>query len=90
MLSGVLGWKVRSPAWKSELCLDFITAKYLQRALTLTDIEMPVGFRSLQAINLKDRTQCLNLIFPPLRHSKSAVDFFLSRIIFPKEMKYVH
>ncbi|KJY02038.1 hypothetical protein TI39_contig263g00006 [Zymoseptoria brevis] len=53
----------------------------------LADIEMPAQYCSLHDINLRDRTQCEQSIFPPLRHSKAAIDYFLSRIVFPKEMK---
>ena len=44
-------------------------------------------FRQLTGINLSDPTQCSQKIFPPLRHAKSAIDFYLSRVVFPKEMK---
>jgi hypothetical protein len=45
------------------------------------------AFRQLQGINLKDRPQCISEVFPELRHAKSVVDYFLARIVFPKEMK---
>jgi hypothetical protein len=38
-------------------------------------------------VNLKDRSQCVADIFPALRHGKSTVDYFLSHIVFPKEMR---
>ncbi|SMR51553.1 unnamed protein product [Zymoseptoria tritici ST99CH_3D1] len=53
----------------------------------LDDIAMPTEYCSLQGINLRDRTHCEQSIFPLLRHSKAAVDYYLSRIVFPKEMK---
>ncbi|EGP88529.1 uncharacterized protein MYCGRDRAFT_85558 [Zymoseptoria tritici IPO323] len=53
----------------------------------LADIEMPAQCRSLDSINLKDKAHCIADLFPPLRHSKAAIDYFLSRIVFPKEMK---
>ena len=48
---------------------------------------MPSAFRQLEGVNLKDRSQCVSEIFPHLRYSKSAIDYFLSQIVFPKEMK---
>lgn len=48
---------------------------------------MSLAFKQLQGINLKDGPQCVNELFPSLRFGKSVVDYFLSRIVFPKEMK---
>jgi len=48
---------------------------------------LPVAFRRLEAINIKDREQCSSEIFPAIRHSKKVVDYFCSKIVFPKEMK---
>jgi hypothetical protein len=48
---------------------------------------LPVAFKQLQGINLKDRLQCVLRLFPHLRKVKAVVDFFLSHIVFPKEMK---
>lgn len=45
------------------------------------------SFKHFSSINLKDKTQCEKQIFPFLRYSKPAIDFYLSRIIFAKEMK---
>ena len=49
--------------------------------------KMPRAFAHLQGINLRDRRQCQLEIFPSLRTGKSVVDYFLSKIVFPKEMK---
>lgn len=48
---------------------------------------LPAAFRQLQGINLKDRPLCTSEIFPALRFAKSVVDFYLSHIVFPKQMK---
>lgn len=48
---------------------------------------LPVAFQQLQGINLKDRLQCILQLFPHLRNGKAVVDYFLSHIVFPKEMK---
>ena len=49
--------------------------------------KIPVAFQQLQGINLKDRLQCILQLFPHLRKGKAVVDYFLSRIVFPKEMR---
>ncbi|KAB5554451.1 hypothetical protein GE09DRAFT_1173514 [Coniochaeta sp. 2T2.1] len=48
---------------------------------------LPVSFRNLVGINLKDRYQCIRDVFPHLRQSQAVIDFFLARIVFPKHMK---
>ncbi|EXJ68848.1 uncharacterized protein A1O5_07780 [Cladophialophora psammophila CBS 110553] len=48
---------------------------------------LPPAFRQLAGVNLKDRFQCVEQVFPPLRYAKSVVDYFLAHIVFPKEMK---
>jgi hypothetical protein len=48
---------------------------------------LPIAFKQLQGINLKDRPQCISEVFPELRYAKSVVDYFLARIVFPEEMK---
>lgn len=49
--------------------------------------DLPWAFRQLTGINLSDPAQCSRLVFPPLRLAKGAIDFYMSRIVFPKEMK---
>ena len=48
---------------------------------------VPVEFRQLSSINLSDKRQCIREIFPSLRFAKGAIDFYLSRIVFPNEMR---
>lgn len=48
---------------------------------------LPEAFRYLAGVNIKDRYQCIAEVFPSLRYSKGVVDYFLSHIVFPKEMK---
>ncbi|KAK3669652.1 hypothetical protein LTR78_010469 [Recurvomyces mirabilis] len=43
--------------------------------------------RHLQGINLKDELQCASELFSYLRYVKKVVDYFLSHIVFPKEIK---
>ncbi|TLD29710.1 p-loop containing nucleoside triphosphate hydrolase protein [Venturia nashicola] len=50
-------------------------------------IECPVAFRHLSGINLRDRPQCLHIVFPVFHRSKVVIDFYMARLAFPKEMK---
>lgn len=45
------------------------------------------GFRHLSGVSIKDRHQCITEVFPALRYSKNAIDYFLAHLVFPKEMK---
>ena len=49
--------------------------------------ELPPAFRQLTSINLSDHEQCSHIIFPSLRLAKGVIDFYMSSIVFPKEMK---
>ena len=49
--------------------------------------DLPDYLRSWPAINLEDDQQCCNELFPALRYSKNMVDFFMSKVVFPKEGK---
>ncbi|SMR57643.1 unnamed protein product [Zymoseptoria tritici ST99CH_3D1] len=49
--------------------------------------DLPLAFRQIEGINLKDRPQCIIEVFPFLRYAKSVVDYFLGHVVFPKEMK---
>lgn len=51
------------------------------------EVDMPQRFRQLDGINLDDVYQCLHEVFPHLRFCKAVIDYFLSYIVFPKEMK---
>lgn len=49
------------------------------------------AYRQLQGINLRDRALCKADIFPHIRYSRGAIDYFLSKVVFPKECKeYPH
>ena len=37
------------------------------------------------AINLEDEYQCDTMLFPAIRHNKALIDFYLGRVVFPKE-----
>lgn len=49
--------------------------------------ELPPSFGQLTGINLSDLSQCAQIIFPALRFAKSVIDFYMSQLVFPKEMK---
>ncbi|KAL8856035.1 MAG: hypothetical protein Q9178_007344 [Gyalolechia marmorata] len=51
------------------------------------DLSFPHVLRHWNAVNLEDRQQCDNLLFPALRRNKKVADFFLTRVVFPKEGK---
>ena len=49
--------------------------------------ELPSAYRQSTGINLRDPVQCARVVFPSLRFSKGAIDFYMSHIVFPREMK---
>ncbi|KAL4870316.1 hypothetical protein BDV12DRAFT_195464 [Aspergillus spectabilis] len=48
---------------------------------------LPQAYRQLGWINLQDRLHRLEHVFPNLRMSKAAIDYFLAQVVFPREMK---
>ncbi|KAK7987451.1 hypothetical protein PG989_007766 [Apiospora arundinis] len=48
--------------------------------------ELPPSYRQFSAVNLKDWSQCTRQLFPALRYTKSVVDFYLEKVVFPHEM----
>ncbi|PHH83232.1 hypothetical protein CDD82_2843 [Ophiocordyceps australis] len=49
--------------------------------------KLPEPYKQLKGINLCDRIQCESEIFPHLRYSKGAIDYFLSKMVFAKESR---
>jgi len=49
--------------------------------------ELSPTYRDLSNINLEDRHHCVKQIFPDLRSSKGAIDYFLSHVVYSKELK---
>jgi hypothetical protein len=45
------------------------------------------AYRQLGGINLKDRFHCVAHVFPHFKFSKGTIDYFLSHIVFSKEIK---
>lgn len=48
---------------------------------------LPLAFQQLGGVNLEDSSQCTSEVFPHLRYGKAVVDYFLSHLVFPKEMR---
>ena len=56
--------------------------------LWIKDAEgLPAPYQRLSSINLSDLAQCSRVTFPSLRRAKSAIDFYLAQVVFPKEMR---
>lgn len=51
------------------------------------DQTFPQKLQHWNAVNLEDRQQCDDHLFPALRYNKKAADFFLTNVVFPKEGK---
>jgi hypothetical protein len=49
--------------------------------------QLPPSLRHFSGVNLKDNALCKESIFPALRYAKPAIDFYLSTVVFPKEMR---
>ncbi|USP74172.1 hypothetical protein yc1106_01446 [Curvularia clavata] len=48
---------------------------------------LPKAFHQLSGISIRDRHQCIMEVFPSLRYSKNAIDYYLSNLVFPKQLK---
>ncbi|KAF9255590.1 hypothetical protein L218DRAFT_1034217 [Marasmius fiardii PR-910] len=48
---------------------------------------VPEELRSIAGINLKDSEQRHNVLFPVFRQNRACINFYLSKIVFPKAMK---
>ncbi|KAK4101180.1 hypothetical protein N658DRAFT_516062 [Parathielavia hyrcaniae] len=49
--------------------------------------QLPSSLRHFSGVNVRDKTLCNQSIFPALRYAKPAVDFYLSTVVFPREMR---
>ncbi|KAK7985571.1 hypothetical protein PG988_003193 [Apiospora saccharicola] len=54
---------------------------------TLSAPKLPMAFHELVGVNLRDKVQFATEVFPHLRYSKGAIDYFLSKSVFAREMK---
>jgi hypothetical protein len=55
--------------------------------VTTASPNLPTAFKQHSGVPLKNRHQCITEIFPALRHSKKAVDYYLACLIYPKQLK---
>lgn len=70
-----------------ELLLRSDNADLEYQAWVQTAPTLPEPCRQIKGINLQDRIHCKSVIFPHLRYSKAAIDYYLCRMVFPKECK---
>jgi len=49
--------------------------------------DLPNAFQTLADVNLMDNVQCSEELFPRIRATKNVVDFYLSHLVFPKQLK---
>ncbi|KAI1337558.1 hypothetical protein F5Y15DRAFT_147782 [Xylariaceae sp. FL0016] len=48
---------------------------------------LPPEYQQLVGVNLEDRFSCEHDFFPHFRYSKGAIDYFVTKIVFPKEIR---
>ena len=48
---------------------------------------LPEGLRNFAAVNMEDKCQIMQNLWPALRYSKRLVDFYLYQVVFPREGK---
>ncbi|GKU07943.1 unnamed protein product [Fusarium langsethiae] len=48
---------------------------------------IPDAFKHIQGVNLKDHVQCVSEVFPYIKYSKAAIDYYLCRMVFAKESR---
>jgi hypothetical protein len=49
--------------------------------------ELPTAYHHISGVSIKDRVQCVQEIFPHLRYSRAAIDYYLKFLVLPKAMK---
>ncbi|KAE9375857.1 hypothetical protein N431DRAFT_556187 [Stipitochalara longipes BDJ] len=49
--------------------------------------DLPKSFKHLSGVNLRDKQQCLQELFPGLRYSKGLIDYYLQHLVFPKHVR---
>ncbi|KAL3478443.1 hypothetical protein BJX99DRAFT_107001 [Aspergillus californicus] len=48
---------------------------------------LPIGLREITGVNLEDMRTFEELLYPHIRYQKGILDFYLSRVVFPREAK---
>lgn len=49
--------------------------------------DLPIAFRQLSGVSINDRLTCIEQVFPHLRYSRAAINYYLTFLVFPKSMK---
>jgi hypothetical protein len=49
--------------------------------------DLPAAFRQLSGVSIKDRIMCIQQLFPHLRYSRAAINYYLTFLVFTKAMK---
>ncbi|KAL2132090.1 hypothetical protein VTI74DRAFT_4243 [Chaetomium olivicolor] len=49
--------------------------------------QLPASLGHFSGVNLRDSMLCKQTVFPALRYTKPAIDFYLASVVFPKEMR---
>ena len=50
-------------------------------------VGLPIPFRHITGVNLKNEVQCAREVFPALRFARSLINYYLSEIVFPAQMR---
>lgn len=65
---------------------DHASIKYSEWVKTASP-QLPDEFRQLSGISIRDKHQCTTEVFPGLRFSKKAIDYYLSFLVFPAQLR---
>jgi len=49
--------------------------------------KIPLALRQLAAINITDHKYCVTAVFPHLRYLQAAINYYLSKLVFAREMR---
>ncbi|CAO2648219.1 Nn.00g074860.m01.CDS01 [Neocucurbitaria sp. VM-36] len=60
---------------------------YYDEIVHTASSSLPAAFRQLAGISIRDRHQCITELFPALRYSKNAIDYYFTHLVFPKQCK---
>ncbi|CZR70243.1 uncharacterized protein PAC_20144 [Phialocephala subalpina] len=62
-------------------------SEYSNWVRSVPEKDLPHAYCRLSGVNIKDRTRCIEDIFPHLKYVKSVIDYYLSKILFPREIR---
>jgi hypothetical protein len=81
---GLSDEQIRS-SFEALLQLDCATDEYARWVQDSPGL--PAAFREITSINLSNEGQCSKEVFPPLRFARGIINFYMSTIVFPAEMR---